>query len=239
VLNAGLARGAWLNPGTAREPVAVLGWAAAQRLGIDRIFPDQRIWLGGQWFNVAGILESSPLEPDIDNSALIGYPAAQRYLGYISLVQGERKAGPPSSIYVRADTDHVAEAQALLAPTANPQAADEVNVSQPYGHLRQLEELAHRDPRRSMDGRHRVGDPDRRGRRPDAGHPSVPPAAHRGIANGMSGKRISIGRPPCARAFAVSVAPSSAARLDIQPPRRSLVQAQPHSGADPYTIRGE
>ena len=131
VLNTGVARGAWLNPGTAREPVAVLGSAAAQRLGIDRIFPDQRIWLGGQWFNVAGVLEPSPLEPDIDNSALIGYPAAQRYLGYVSLVQGERKAGPPSSIYVRADTDHVAAVQSLLAPTANPEAPDEVNVSQP------------------------------------------------------------------------------------------------------------
>jgi putative ABC transport system permease protein len=131
VLNSGLARGAWLNPGTAREPVAVLGRTAAQRLGIDRAFPDQRIWLGGQWFNVAGVLESSPLEPDIDNSALIGYPAAKRYLGYISLVQGERKAGPPSSIYVRANTDHVAQVQALLAPTANPDAPDEVNVSQP------------------------------------------------------------------------------------------------------------
>jgi putative ABC transport system permease protein len=131
VLGTGLARGAWLNPGTAREPVAVLGWAAAQRLGIDRIFPDQRIWLGGQWFNVAGVLESSPLAPDIDTSAVIGYPAAQRYLGYISLRHGERNAGPPSSIYVRADTDHVAEVQSLLAPTANPQAPDEVNVSQP------------------------------------------------------------------------------------------------------------
>ena len=131
VLNTGLARGAWLNPGTAREPVAVVGSAAALRLGIDWIFPDQRIWLGGQWFNVAGVLKSSPLEPDIDNSALIGYPAAQRYLGYTSLVQGKRKIGPPSSIYVRADTDHVTEVQSLLAPTANPQAPEEVNVSQP------------------------------------------------------------------------------------------------------------
>ena len=131
VLNTGLARGAWLNPATAREPVAVLGWAAARRLAIDRIFPDQRIWLGGRWFTVAGVLESSPLEPDIDNSALVGYPAARSYLGYISLAHGERKAGPPSSIYVRADTDHVAEVQSLLAPTANPQAPDEVNVSQP------------------------------------------------------------------------------------------------------------
>jgi putative ABC transport system permease protein len=131
VLNTGVARGAWLNPGTARQPVAVLGRTAAQRLGIDRTFPDQRIWLGGQWFNVAGVLESSPLERDVDNSALIGYPAAQRYLGYISLLQGERQAGPPTSIYVRAATDHVAEVQSLLAPTANPQAPDEVNVSQP------------------------------------------------------------------------------------------------------------
>jgi putative ABC transport system permease protein len=131
VLNTGLARGAWLTPGTAREPVAVLGSAAAQRLGIERIFPDQRIWLGGQWFNVAGVLDSSPLEPGIDNSALIGYPAAARYLGYVSLVHGRQQAGPPSSIYVRADTDHVAAVQARLAPTANPEAPDEVNVSQP------------------------------------------------------------------------------------------------------------
>ncbi len=131
VLNTGLARGAWLNPGTAREPVAVLGSTAAQRLGIDRTFPDQRIWLGGQWFNVGGVLESAPLEPGIDTSALIGYPAAQRYLGYVSLSQGERGAGPPSSVYVRADTDHVAAVQALLAPTASPQAPDEVDVSQP------------------------------------------------------------------------------------------------------------
>jgi putative ABC transport system permease protein len=131
VLDTRLARGAWLNPGTAREPVAVLGSAAARRLGVDRIFPDQRIWLGGRWFNVAGTLTTSPLEPDIDNSALIGYPAARRYLGYTSLASGERTAGPPSSIYVRADTDHVAAVQALLAPTADPEAPDEVDVGQP------------------------------------------------------------------------------------------------------------
>jgi putative ABC transport system permease protein len=131
VLNTGLARGNWLNEGTARVPVAVLGSAAAQRLGIDRIHPDERIWLGGQWFNVAGILQSSPLEPDIDSSALIGYPAAEKYLGYVSMVRGERQAGPPSSIYVRAATGHEAAVQSLLAQTANPEAPNEVNVSQP------------------------------------------------------------------------------------------------------------
>src|SRR4051794_34398121 len=86
VLNTGIARGAWLNPGTAREPVAVLGSAAATRLGIDRVHPDERIWLGGRWFNVAGILQPSPLATDIDTSALVGYPAARRYLGYLRIL---------------------------------------------------------------------------------------------------------------------------------------------------------
>jgi putative ABC transport system permease protein len=131
VLGTGLARGDWLNEGTARVPVAVLGSVAAQQLGIDRVYPDQRIWLGGQWFNLAGILNPSPLVPDMDVSALIGYPAAQTYLGYVSIVRGQQKAGPPTTISVRAATDHEAAVQSLLAQTANPEAPYEVNVSQP------------------------------------------------------------------------------------------------------------
>jgi putative ABC transport system permease protein len=131
VLGTAVARGAWLNAGTAREPVAVLGAVAAERLGVDRVYPDQRIWLGGRWFNVAGILEPSPLATDIDTSALVGYPAAQKYLGYVSISGGEQKAGPPSTIYVRVATGHEASVQALLAPTANPEAPNQVNVSQP------------------------------------------------------------------------------------------------------------
>ncbi len=131
VLSTGVARGNWLNEGTAHEPVAVLGSLAAQRLGIERVYPDQRIWLGHQWFNVAGILQPSPLAPDIDNSALVGYPAVQKYLGYVSMVRGQEQAGPPSTIYLRAATDHEAAVQQLLARTANPEAPNEVNVSQP------------------------------------------------------------------------------------------------------------
>jgi len=131
VLNTGVARGNWLNEGTAREPVAVLGSAAAKQLGIDRVYPDQRIWLGDQWFNVAGVLKPSPLASDVDSSALIGYPAAQKYLGYVSVVRGEEKAGPPSTIYARVATGHEAAVQSLLAQTANPEAPNEVNVSQP------------------------------------------------------------------------------------------------------------
>jgi putative ABC transport system permease protein len=131
VLGTGIARGDWLNAGTAREPVAVLGSVAAHQLGIGFVYPDQRVWLGGRWFNLAGILNPSPLVPDIDVSALIGYPAAQTYLGYVSIVRGERKAGPPSTIYVRAATDHEAEVQSLLAQTADPEAPNEAAVSQP------------------------------------------------------------------------------------------------------------
>jgi putative ABC transport system permease protein len=131
VLRTGIARGNWLNEGTARQPVAVLGAVTAQRLGIDRVYPDEQIWLDHQWFNVAGILEPSPLEPDIDNSALIGYPAAQRYLGYVSVVDAKPEAGPPSTIYIRVAIDHVAQVQSLLAQTANPEAPNEVNVSLP------------------------------------------------------------------------------------------------------------
>jgi putative ABC transport system permease protein len=132
VLNTGLAHGGWLNRGTASEPVAVLGAVAAQQLGIDgSLLPGQRLWLGGQWFNIAGILNPSPLEPDIDDSALVGYPAAQTYLGYVSVVHGKQQHGPPSTIYVRAATGHEAAVQSLLAQTANPEAPYEVAVSQP------------------------------------------------------------------------------------------------------------
>jgi putative ABC transport system permease protein len=131
VLGTGVAHGNWLNPGTVRVPVTVLGSAAAEQLGIDGSQPGQRIWLGDQWFDVAGILEPSPLEPDVDNSALIGYPAARKFLGYASATGGQRRTGPASSIYVRTATGHEAAVQSLLARTANPESPYEVAVSQP------------------------------------------------------------------------------------------------------------
>ncbi len=58
-----LAQGRFLNAATAREPVAVLGVTTAQLLGIDRIRPGMRIWVGGQWFYVTGILDKTPMPP--------------------------------------------------------------------------------------------------------------------------------------------------------------------------------
>jgi putative ABC transport system permease protein len=97
-----VARGRYLTAATARLPVAVLGAAAAQRLGIDRIYRGERIWLGGQWFYVAGILSPAVLAPEID---------------------------------VRAQTSQVAAVQSVLAATANPEASNEVEVSQPSAAL--------------------------------------------------------------------------------------------------------
>jgi len=117
-----IAQGRYLNTATARLPVAVLGSAAARRLGIDRLFPGERVWLGGQWFYVAGILSSAPLAPEIDNSVLVGFPAAKRYLGF---------DGHPTTIYVRSQTSQVDAVQSVLAATANPESPNEVDVSQP------------------------------------------------------------------------------------------------------------
>jgi putative ABC transport system permease protein len=121
-----LAQGHFLDAATAREPVAVLGALAAQRLGIDRIFAGERIWLASQWFYVAGILSPAVLAPDLDTSVLVGYPAAETYLG---------ADGHPSTIYVRAQTSQVDAVQALLAAAADPESPNEVDVSQPSAAL--------------------------------------------------------------------------------------------------------
>ncbi len=117
-----VAQGRYLNAATAREPVAVLGAVAAQRLGIDRIYPGERIWVGGQWFYLAGILNPATLAPEIDTAVLVGFPAAQKYLGF---------DGHPSTVYIRAATDQIEAVQSVLAATANPENPSEVTVSRP------------------------------------------------------------------------------------------------------------
>jgi putative ABC transport system permease protein len=126
VVSTSVAQGRYLNAATAREPVAVLGAVAAQRLGIDRVYAGERIWLGAHWFYVAGILRPAVLAPEIDSSVLVGFPAAQRYLGF---------DGHPSTIYVRAKTGQVDAVQSLLGATANPENPGEVGVSQPSAAL--------------------------------------------------------------------------------------------------------
>jgi putative ABC transport system permease protein len=120
VLGAELRSGRFLDRATARYPTVVLGRTAARRLGIHRA--GVNVWLGDHWFTVIGILRGVTLDPNLDSTALIGYPVAIRLFG------ADRSA---TAIYVRAAGDRVEEARSLLAATANPEHSEEVQVSRP------------------------------------------------------------------------------------------------------------
>ncbi|GGO93328.1 ABC transporter permease [Wenjunlia tyrosinilytica] len=126
-LRVGMRSGRWLDRGTERLPTVVLGAGAANRLAVTA--PGQKVWItrdgertSGQWYAVLGILQHSELAPEIDESALVGGAQATAHLG------GDRT---PSTIYVRARPDKVAEVQAIAGATANPAAPHLVSVSRP------------------------------------------------------------------------------------------------------------
>ena len=122
-----MAQGRFLNTATATEPTCVLGAAAAQRLGIDRVFSGERVWLNNMWFYVVGILNAAPLTPEIDSEVLVGYSAAERYLGF---------DGHPTEIYVKVEpTSETTSVDSVLAATADPESPNEVDVSQPSAAL--------------------------------------------------------------------------------------------------------
>lgn len=112
--------GAWLNPATASYPTVVLGALAAQRLGV--VEPSVLLFMNGRTFAVVGVLQPIPLAPELDSAALVGVPAAARYLGI---------AGGPSKVYLRTADTQVVAVRDVLAATANPVAPYEVVVSRP------------------------------------------------------------------------------------------------------------
>ena len=130
-----MAQGRYLNAATENEPVAVLGYQAAQRLGIDRLLLGEKIWVGGMWFYVVGILNPAALTPEIDSSVLIGFPAAEKYFHF---------DGHPSELYVRTqDTQSATTAvDNLLSYQADPQDPSAVDVSQPSSALTARAEAA-------------------------------------------------------------------------------------------------
>lgn len=115
-------QGRFLDQATTATPTIVLGSVAAERLGISDLREGPMVYLNGHWFNVIGILEPLPLNPDLDRAAFIGYPVAKQ------LFDTEPNA---STIYLRAHPDQVEGVRALLARTANPEAPNEVQVSRP------------------------------------------------------------------------------------------------------------
>ncbi|MGY4969018.1 ABC transporter permease [Streptomyces nigrescens] len=119
-LNAHIDQGSWLNRASERLPTVVLGSVAADRLGITA--PGAKILLDDRWYVVTGILAPIELVPTLDRTALVGYPSAERYLGF---------GGHPSVIFERSPDASVEAVQGVLARTVNPGDETSVKVSRP------------------------------------------------------------------------------------------------------------
>ncbi|HZN77804.1 MAG TPA: FtsX-like permease family protein [Micromonosporaceae bacterium] len=114
--------GAFLNAATVNYPAVVLGDAAARRLGVGNAAPEQQVWLGGEWFTVVGVLHPNPLAPELDQAALVGWPVAERRLGF---------DGYPTTVYTRSRDEAIEAVRAVLPRSANPEHPNEVAVSRP------------------------------------------------------------------------------------------------------------
>lgn len=117
-----LADGRFLDVASSRLPTVVLGADAAARLGITSLAGGPRVWLGGEWFAVIGILRPAPLAPELDAAALIGYPVAAELFG---------TTRSPSTLFVRTVPEQVEAVRGVLARTVNPAAPGEVDVARP------------------------------------------------------------------------------------------------------------
>ncbi|MCX5098168.1 ABC transporter permease [Streptomyces sp. NBC_00439] len=87
----------------------VLGDQAALRLGVTA--PGERVWLGGQWFVVTGILAPNELAPELGTAALVGWPEATAHLG---------ADGTAAMVYLRAHPERVPDVHTVVEPPPTP-----------------------------------------------------------------------------------------------------------------------
>lgn len=115
-----LASGSWFDDGSRSLPVAVLGAAAAGRLGVDEL--GTRVWVGSRWYAVIGILASAGLSDDLDASVFLGDR-------WVSRTDSSEDSAPPdraiedstiAALYVRAAPARVDDVRASAAHAANP-----------------------------------------------------------------------------------------------------------------------
>ncbi|MGI5451863.1 ABC transporter permease [Streptomyces sp. CA-249302] len=124
-INAEVGSGRFLGATTERFPTAVLGSVAASRLGVPKITTGQsapQIYINRHWFTVIGILDKTPLSPDIDRSVLVGWDAARTLLKF---------DGHPTVIYLKAKESQIEAVRAVLPATINPELPGVVQVSRP------------------------------------------------------------------------------------------------------------
>ncbi len=121
-LNGDVAHGSFLTEATRAYPAAVVGSVAAERLGIRSLDPAVRIYLGGRWVEVQGVLEPFALAADLDRAVLVGDAAAESFYD-VELT--------PSRMYLRIDEDYLDETRDVLGATVDPENPEEVEVSRP------------------------------------------------------------------------------------------------------------
>jgi putative ABC transport system permease protein len=121
VLGADLMAGRFIDDGLAALPVAVLGEVAAERLGVGDLDVERLVYLDGTWFSVIGIVRNLDLHPDLERSAMIGYPVAEAVFGEVS----------PTALYLRVFPEAADDITEVLPTTVNPQNPDQVEITRP------------------------------------------------------------------------------------------------------------
>jgi putative ABC transport system permease protein len=119
-LHATVAFGSWFTAPSAAFPAVVLGAAAAQHLGIDRLGTD--VWVGTELATVVGVLNPVTLAPEIDTTAFVGWPAARRYWNF---------SGHPTTVYARVVQSELGAVDAIVPRSISPASPGDVEVTVP------------------------------------------------------------------------------------------------------------
>jgi len=121
-VGATLAEGTFLNAATARYPAVVLGSETASLLGITSLAAPARLWIGGYWFTVVGILRPVQLVTQLNSMAFIGFRVAEADFAF---------DGHPTQLYVRSVPSQVTAVANVLQATVSPQDPTLVEVTFP------------------------------------------------------------------------------------------------------------
>lgn len=122
VLGGQMAMGRFLGPGDDGLPVVVVGWVAAERLGIPDLAHERLVFIGGSWFGVVGIVDELVLHPDLERSVMMTETSARRIL----------ESDPaPSAVYLRVVPESSDDVVEVLPQTVNPENPDRVEITRP------------------------------------------------------------------------------------------------------------
>ena len=124
-INAHLHSGRFLDAASDQLPTVVLGSDAASGLGFPDLTPGgpaPQVYINHDWFTVIGILQPVALAPDLDSEVIVGWPAAERVLGF---------DGHPTVIYLKVYEPQMDAVRTVLPATVYPELPGMVQISRP------------------------------------------------------------------------------------------------------------